>query len=275
MELQNACKSPEGTRYWRQGQGIPLVLIHGVGLDATMWQAQVEALSAQFDVIAYDMLGHGDSPLPGENDGLDAYAQQLTQLLDHLAIERACVLGFSMGGLVARAFALQAPSRLEALVILSSVFERNEEQKSGVYTRIQQVREQGPSANIEGALKRWFSPAYHDANPDVIASIYQTVCQNDPQGYYRSYLLFGTQDNYGNDRLAEISIPVLIATGELDPGSTPEMASQLALKLPNAEVHIFPGQRHMVPVESADMVNRLIQIFLAKAHSQTLLEETH
>lgn len=275
MELQNAYQSPEGTRYWRQGQGTPLVLIHGVGLNATMWQAQVEALSDQFDVIAYDMLGHGGSPLPGENDGLEAYAQQLSQLLDHLAIERACVLGFSMGGLVARAFALQAPNRLEALIILSSVFERNEEQKQGVQARIQQVREQGPSANIEGALKRWFSADYQHTHPDVIASIHQTICQNDTLGYYRSYLLFGTQDTYGIDQLDQMSIPALIATGELDPGSTPAMANQLALRLPNAEVHIFPGQRHMVPVESADMVNHLVQVFLARAHSNTPLEETH
>ncbi|MDQ7728252.1 alpha/beta fold hydrolase [Halomonas sp. SpR8] len=275
MELTNSRKSPDGTRYWRQGSGPPVVLIHGVGLDATMWQSQIDVLAEQYEIIVYDMLGHGDSALPNENDGLDAYADQLALLLDHLAIKRVAVVGFSMGGLVARAFALSHPDRIAAMVVLSSVFDRDESQRASVRHRIVQTRDQGPAANVGDALKRWFSPEFHHTHPDCINAIYETVINNNPQGYYRSYALFGTQDNFGTEQLHTIQMPVMVATGELDTGSTPRMASALAQKLPNAELHILPGLRHMAPIEAPQAVNGLIKSFFAKAYFHDSLEEAH
>ncbi|MDI5987228.1 alpha/beta fold hydrolase [Halomonas sp. M4R5S39] len=273
MELTQARKTPDGTRFWRLGRGTPVVLIHGVGLDATMWQSQVEALAQHHDVIAYDMLGHGGSALPREEAGLDDYADQLATLLDHLGLERVAVVGFSMGGLVARAFALRHPERLAAMVILSSVFDRDENERSGVRQRLAQTRERGPAANIGSALQRWFSPAFHRAHPERIAAIHEIVSSNHPQGYYRSYALFGSEDRFGAERLGAIRVPVLVATGELDPGSTPRMAQALAERLPNAEVHIFPGQRHMVPVEDHEAVNTVLLRFLSRAFAHTPFKE--
>lgn len=273
MELTDARKSPSGTRYWRVGRGAPVVLIHGVGLDATMWQAQVEALAEHYDVIAYDMLGHGESALPTEDATLDDYADQLLALLDELDLPAATVVGFSMGGLVARAFALRYPSRLNAMVVLSSVFDRNDQQRAGALRRLDETRKQGPTANVDGALERWFSPSFRDAHPECIAAVHHRVTSNHPEGYYRSYALFVTQDNFGLDRLSSIRVPVLIATGELDPGSTPNMASALAEHLPNANVHILRGQRHMAPVEAASEVNALLSRFLDNVHNRALQEE--
>lgn len=273
MKFANARRSPDGTRYWRQGQGSPVVLIHGVGLDARMWQAQFNALSCRHEIIAYDMLGHGDSPLPAAEAELEDYADQLATLLDYLALERVVVVGFSMGGLVARAFALRHPARLAALVVLSSVFERDANQRAGVRQRLTQTREQGPSANVDEALQRWFSPAFRDDHPEQIAAVHATVVNNHPDGYYRSYALFGTQDDFGTDRLATIRVPTLIATGELDPGSTPRMARALAARLPNAMACILPGQRHMVPMEDPEAVNALLRRFLATVDSQDSHEE--
>lgn len=110
MKLTDARKSYSETRYWRVGRGAPVVLIHGVGLDATMWRAQVEALAEHYDVIAYDMLGHGESALPTEDASLDDYADQLLALLDELKLPTATVVGFSMGGLVARALPCAIPA---------------------------------------------------------------------------------------------------------------------------------------------------------------------
>ncbi|MGR4069683.1 alpha/beta hydrolase [Halomonas sp. LR3S48] len=265
MELTKARKTPDGTRFWRQGQGSPVILIHGVGLDATMWQWQVEALAQRHEVIVYDMLGHGGSALPRENAELNDYADQLATLLDHLGLERVAVVGFSMGGLVARAFALRHSERLAAMVVLSSVFDRDANERSGVRQRLAQTRERGPAANVGAALKRWFSPAFHRAHPERIAEIHEIVSRNHPQGYYRSYALFGSEDRFGTERLQTIRVPALVATGELDPGSTPRMARALAEHLPNAEVHIFPGQRHMVPMEDHEAVNAVLLRFLAKA----------
>jgi pimeloyl-ACP methyl ester carboxylesterase len=275
MELTNSRKSPDGTRYWRQGSGSPVVLIHGVGLDATMWQSQIDVLAEQHEIIVYDMLGHGDSALPNENDGLDAYADQLALLLDHLGIKRVAVVGFSMGGLVARAFALSHPGRIAAMVVLSSVYDRDESQRVSVRQRIVQTRDQGPTANVDEALKRWFSPEFHQTHPNYVTAIQQTVINNNPLGYYHSYFLFGTQDNFGSEQLSTIQVPVMVATGELDTGSTPRMARALAQKLPNAESFILPGLRHMAPIEAPKAVNDLLKSFFAKAYFHDSLEEAH
>ncbi|MFK8328748.1 alpha/beta fold hydrolase [Pseudomonas sp. BJa5] len=258
-------RTPAGTSYLATGQGQPVVLIHGVGLNKEMWGGQVVGLASDYRVIAYDMLGHGQSPRPQPGCGLPGYAAQLAELLDHLQLPQATIIGFSMGGLVARAFALHYPQRLAALVVLNSVFNRSAEQRAGVIARTAQAAEHGPDANAEAALARWFSREYQAANPAQIAAIRQTLASNDPQGYLTTYELFATQDMYRADDLASIQVPTLIATGEWDLGSTPDMTRQLARRIPGAQSVVLAEQRHMMPVESPRLVNQMLLDFLGDA----------
>jgi len=260
-------RTPAGTSYLVTGQGQPVVLIHGVGLNKEMWGGQIVGLAPRFRVIAYDMLGHGASPRPEQGTELGGYADQLLELLDHLELAQATVIGFSMGGLVARAFALHYPQRLSGLAILNSVFNRSPEQRAGVIERTSQAAEHGPDANAEAALSRWFSREYQAANPAQIAAIRQTLASNDPQGYLTTYTLFATQDMYRAEDLGSIAVPTLVATGELDPGSTPEMARQLAAHIRGAQVAVLEEQRHMMPVESPRLVNQLLLDFLGRAQA--------
>ncbi len=261
-------RTPAGTSYLATGQGQPVVLIHGVGLNKEMWGGQVVGLATHYRVITYDMLGHGASPRPAAGTPLLGYADQLLELLDHLQLPQATVIGFSMGGLVARAFALHYPDRLKSLVVLNSVFNRSPEQRAGVIERTAQAAEHGPDANAEAALSRWFSREYQAANPAQIAALRQTLAGNDPQGYLTTYELFATQDMYRADDLKGLRAPTLVATGELDPGSTPEMARQLADRIPGATVAVLTEQRHMMPVESPRLVNQLLLGFLDTVYAQ-------
>lgn len=263
-----ADRTPAGTSYLATGQGQPVVLIHGVGLNKEMWGGQVVGLATNYRVITYDMLGHGASPRPAAGTPLLGYADQLLELLDHLQLPQATVIGFSMGGLVARAFALHYPERLQGLVVLNSVFNRSAEQRAGVIARTAQAAEHGPDANAEAALSRWFSREYQAANPAQIAALRETLAGNDPQGYLTTYELFATQDMYRADDLKGLRTPTLVATGELDPGSTPEMARQLADRIPGATVAVLVEQRHMMPVESPRLVNQLLLGFLDTVYTQ-------
>ncbi|MGE8408949.1 MAG: alpha/beta fold hydrolase [Pseudomonas sp.] len=261
-------RTPAGTSYLSTGQGQPVVLIHGVGLNKEMWGGQIVGLAGDYRVIAYDMLGHGQSPRPASGTDLQGYAAQLAELLDHLQITQATVIGFSMGGLVARAFALHYPQRLAALVVLNSVFNRSPEQSAGVIARAAQAAEHGPDANAEAALARWFSREYQAANPAQVAALRQTLAGNDPQGYLTTYELFATQDMYRAADLGNIQVPTLIATGEFDLGSTPAMSRELAERIPGAQSIVLPEQRHMMPVESPRLVNQMLLDFLG--HARTL-----
>lgn len=261
-------RTPAGTSYLATGHGHPVVLIHGVGLNKEMWGGQFVGLASDYRVIAYDMLGHGQSPRPESGTDLQGYAAQLAELLDHLQIPQATVIGFSMGGLVARAFALHYPQRLAALVVLNSVFNRSPEQSAGVIARAAQAAEHGPDANAEAALARWFSREYQAANPAQVAAIRQTLAGNDPQGYLTTYELFATQDMYRESDLGSIQVPTLIATGEFDLGSTPTMTRELAARIPGAQSVVLAEQRHMMPVESPRLVNQMLLDFLG--HARTL-----
>ncbi|HLA31309.1 MAG TPA: alpha/beta fold hydrolase [Pseudomonas sp.] len=267
MMLFTAERTPAGTSYLATGQGQPVVLIHGVGLNKEMWGGQIVGLAPHYRVIAYDMLGHGASQRPAPGTDLLGYAEQLRELLDHLQLPQAAIIGFSMGGLVARAFALRYPQHLQGLVVLNSVFNRNPEQSAGVIERTRQVAQYGPNANADAALSRWFSREYQAANPAQIAALRQTLASNDPQGYLTTYELFATQDMYQADQLGSIHAPTLIATGELDPGSTPQMARELAARIPGAQVAVLAEQRHMMPVESPRLVNQVLLDFLQQTQT--------
>lgn len=255
--------TPLGTQYSVQGEGEPLVLIHGVGLDSTMWAGQLVSLCENYQVICYDMLGHGNSKMPEDNVTLKDYALQLKQLLDQLQIKKISLVGFSMGGLVARAFALHYPEYLSTLVIMNSVFNRTDAQRNAISQRVSEVAKLGPAANIEGALARWFSVEYRAASAAQVQHIYQKVIANDHRGYLLTYQLFASQDRYMADQLAKIKVPTLVLTGEFDSGSTPQMAEALAECIPGARALVLKDQRHMMPMESPKLVNTVLNDFLS------------
>ncbi|MFQ5760809.1 MAG: alpha/beta fold hydrolase, partial [Acidiferrobacterales bacterium] len=243
------------THYRISGHGKPVVLIHGVGLDLNMWEAQVAALADRFQVIRYDMLGHGSSATPIPATELGDFVDQLAELLDALGLDRVVLVGFSMGGLVARRFACLYPGRLERLVLMNTVFRRNPEQRRAVEERVQQVAADGPVATADVAIRRWFSTEFRERNVEDVETIRQRLITNDPQGYLAAYRIFGNAGDEAPEQLKAIRCPTLVLTGEYDVGSTPEMAEQLVACLPYAKVVVFPGLRHMAPIEGAQQVN--------------------
>lgn len=254
-------KSVHGTAYSVAGSGENIVLIHGVGLNQGMWGGQSVTLSSQYQVICYDMLGHGQSKQPSDQASLEEYALQLKELLDSLHISKTSIVGFSMGGLVARAFALHYPEYLDSLVILNSVFNRTEEQRTGIQARTKEVAIKGPSANVDAAIKRWFSEEYAASSSAQINEVRNTVLNNDHLGYLTTYRLFASEDNYLADKISNIKVPTMVMTGELDPGSTPQMAHDMGNLIDNAQIVVLADQRHMMPMESPKLVNEKLLTF--------------
>ncbi|WP_192384170.1 alpha/beta fold hydrolase, partial [Mesorhizobium silamurunense] len=127
--------APDGTSFIRAGSGAPVLFIHGVGMNAAIWQPQIERMADLWDVIAIDMLGHGLSPLPPQAPELADYARQAIRLLDHLGLDRVSVVGHSMGALIAQELALSAPERIRRVVSLNAVFRRSPELAEAVRQR--------------------------------------------------------------------------------------------------------------------------------------------
>ena len=251
-----------GTRVRIEGAGAPLVLIHGVGLDLEMWDGFAAALAPRHRVVRYDLLGHGGSDDPPGPRRLADFVGQLDGLLAALDFDRADLVGFSMGGLVARAVAAQEGARVRRLVLMNTVCGRDEAERAAVLARLAQAEAEGPAATAEAALIRWFSPDFLAADPTAARRIRARLEANRPEGYLKAYRVFAHADRETGALAGGIDCPALIMTGALDVGSTPEMARRLARQIPGARLAILPGQRHLGLLEDPAAVLKPLTGFL-------------
>ena len=127
-------RSRDGTVYELSGpEDAPvMVLIHGLGLNRHTWQQHEPNLAARYRVLNYDLLGHGESVPPPVKPSLTVFSEQLRDLLDELGISSCAIVGFSLGGMINRRFALDYPERVRALAILNSPHERGAEAQKAV-----------------------------------------------------------------------------------------------------------------------------------------------
>ena len=251
-----------GTRYRVEGSGPPVVLIHGVGLDLEVWDAQVAALAPYFTVYRYDILGHGGSENPPGKRTLEDFAAQLEELLEGWELENPALVGFSLGGLIVRTYFLHDPKPVSQVVLLYTVYGRREAQRKAVMSRVEQVERGGPGATLEVNLKRWFSPAYLERDPPELVALRARFLANDPQGYAMAYRLFAEADDSVDEALDRIGCPTLVMTGSEDVGSTAEMAEAMAARLKDGHCVVLEGHRHMGLMEDPATANEALLSFL-------------
>lgn len=262
--------SPSGTSYVLAGERDedgwhPLVFIHGVGLNHRVWQPQIDFFADRYHVLAYDMLGHGESPLPPEDATLDDYVVQLKTLLDDLGFENVALIGHSMGALVATAFALKYRFETEKLIALNMVYQRTAAQREAVAARAAMVLEDGRIAGLDAALERWFAGKTSAEELAKVEQVRQWLSQVDPVGYGRTYRLFAESDDAFEGKLNSISAAKIFLTGELDPNSTPAMSKQLTEdSSTDFDVQIVANEAHMMAYIAPEKVNDLMDDFLAR-----------
>ncbi len=258
-------RARDGTAYALDGiPGAPVVaLIHGLGLTHHTWQRHAPAFGKRYRVLRYDLYGHGASPLP-EKPSLALFARQLRNLLDELQIADAALVGFSLGGMINRRFTMDYPERVLALVILNSPHERSPEAQRQVEERAKDSAAEGPGANLDATIDRWFTREFQLRNPSVVDDIRARVLANHPDSYARcrEVLACGVRELI---RPADpITRPCLVMTAEYDSGSTPAMAESIAAGIPGAETRIVSDLRHMALVESPEAFTVPVLEFLRR-----------
>lgn len=259
--------APDGTGFIRAGAGTPVLFIHGVGMNAAIWQPQIESMADRFDVIAIDMLGHGLSPLPPQYPELADYADQAVRLLDHLGLDKVSVVGHSMGALVAQELALRAPGRVHRIVSLNAVFRRPPELAVAVRERAAALNGRSDATGTAQTIARWFGdpvPAELEAAARKTASVLGAV---DPEGYARTYRLFARADGDHAERLQTLAVPALFMTGSEDRNSSPAMSAAMARLAPNGHCTVLSGERHMMAVAAPGLTTRHIVDFLKEGEA--------
>lgn len=231
-----------------------VVLLHGVGLDHSMWRPVAAQLRDGFEVRAPDLLGHGgNAPAPSGTTLRDLADAVARDLADELAEDPADappagahLVGFSLGALVAQHLARHRPELVASLTSVSSVCRRTAGERTAVLGRLALAEADFP-ASVEASLQRWYDGTGTD--PGLVAATRATLLANDVASYLSCYRVFATADAEIGPELPRIAAPALAVTGELDPGSTPEMTRRLAAAIPGCRAEVVPGARHMLPVQ--------------------------
>ena len=239
-----------------------IVFVHGLGLNRHVWDQYAPQFSNRYRVLNYDLFGHGETAPPPVTPSLTMFAEQLLALLDELAIDRCSIIGFSLGGMINRRFAMDHPERLHAMAILNSPHEREPEAQKLVEQRALDSAAGGPGATLDATIERWFSAEFRAANPDYINTVRGWVLANDPEIYAqcRQVLAFGVVELIRPQ--PPITHPTLIITCENDSGSTPEMSQTIASEISGSQVIVVPELQHMGLVENASFfINALAEYF--------------
>ncbi len=264
-------RAPDGTAYDLTGPlGAPVVvMIHGLGLSRACWQWTTPALTDRYCALRYDLYGHGDSVPPPSDPNLSLFSDQLAALLDHCDITNATLVGFSLGGMIVRRFAQDAPDRTTALVILHSPHKRSEKAQNAILERVVQARQAGPQSTVEAALDRWFTTDFKQANPAMMDTVRGWVKANDKAIYHTIYRVLAD----GIDEIVSpdpaITCPTLVITGDEDFGNGPEMTHAIAAEIPGAKTLILRGLRHMALAEDPSAINDPLRNFLDRQDTPT------
>jgi pimeloyl-ACP methyl ester carboxylesterase len=237
----------------------PLIFIHGVGLTHEIWQPQLDYFKNN-TTVSYDILGHGKTPLNKSNISFDDFSEQLINLINELKLDKIHLIGFSIGSLIARNFAVKYNNRLKSLTLLGSIFNRNEEEQKIVNDRFNLAKKNLKLS--KQALKRWFTDKYLEKNPDTYKKISSILEKNNMENFLKVYKLFVFHKN--NENFQNIKVNTLIMTGENDIGSTVDMSKKLSNVISNSQLKVIKDGKHLCGIECADDVNMTIKDFIEK-----------
>ncbi|PXY27581.1 3-oxoadipate enol-lactonase [Prauserella muralis] len=236
--------------------GEVVVLSGSIGSNLSMWDPQVEPLtSAGFRVVRYDHRGHGRTPVPETPCSLADLGGDVVELLDTLGVERAHVVGLSLGGMTAMWLGVNVPDRIGRLVLCCT------SAKLGTPAmweeRAQLARTEGMPAIADSSIERWFTAEWRATHPQLSREYHHMTAATPAEGYAACCAAIGSMDLLGD--LPKISAPTLVISGADDPATPPEEHGRpIAEAIPGARLEVVPHAAHLGNVEQAARFNDLI-----------------
>lgn len=244
--------------YESHGDGPAVVFLHGRGGNHLSWYQQVAAFRDRYRCIAIDHREFGLSREVPNGPGRAAFVEDLRQLLEHLELPRACLVGQSMGGFTALAYAVRFPERVSAIVLSDTSGGICDERIISVFRRSL------PSLPPDVAI-RALSAEFRKRDP-VQSFLYAEIGRLAPPVRESLESLLTSKDGPGARELANYATPTLVIVGDLDIVIPLEVARMVAECLPGAKLSIVPGAGHSVYFEKPADFNRILAAFLV-AHA--------
>ena len=255
--------------YEMSGQGPCLVLIHGFSDNLTMWYNQVPVFTRHFKVLTYDVRGHGMTQTPEDEFSMTVFADDLYAILEVLNIEKACVLGYSMGGRIGLQFALKYPQMTTGLVfansgVIGSDMNFTDAEMAEAAERRKQLVDLMETGEIEAIAdamaERSLSPGFRDKDPAVFQRYKEVKLQNDPKHF--ASIMQGLAEAMANPPdLTQLRRPALIIAGEHDAFMPVEVAKSMERAISDAAAKILPTG-HAAAIEAPEEFNRAVIDFM-------------
>ena len=245
-----------------RGNGRPIIFIHGLGWDHTLWDNAAASLAKRYLTVAADTRGHGRTDKPEGAYTITGFSDDWHGLLGVLGLERVCVVGFSLGGMIAMTLALEHPELVETLVLASTLCRADDSLQEKLEARIETAKREDPEASARLGAQQIFSPRFIADEPQRVESFvgWRTAMSQEP-------LFAAARASYGFDvssRLNEISVPTLVMYAEDDVITPPSDAELIIQSLPQTEEVRFPETGHMIPVEQPAEFETELSAFLTR-----------
>ncbi len=252
-----------GSRHYYRLEGdssLPaLVLVHPIGADLGLWDKVVPQLSHSFQVLRYDLRGHGGSQTGAGEYSLRMLADDLLSLTYALGLETFVVSGVSLGAMTALCAAAVAPERIQAIAICGAAL-RLHPPPGGWDGRARQAIEHGMEALAAPMVDRMFSLPFRESKDPCIETLRTTFKQMDPQGY--AFACAALRDADLSGEMSRVRAPVLVLSGEHDGLVPAAVCQELVGALPDARLKVLPCG-HFPPLEAADAFCELVTPFFA------------
>ncbi|MFC4052333.1 alpha/beta fold hydrolase [Actinomadura syzygii] len=240
----------------RGDHGPAVILSHSLGVDWRMWEPVMDRLANGRRVFAYDFRGHGVARGMSRPFTMNDLAADMLGVMDAFSVDRAHVVGLSMGGGIAQTVAVNAPERLASLALLATT----DHPFAAFEDRARSGEVDGMEAQIVPTLTRWFTPAALATNPWGVRYAREHIRRFDPSDWAAAWRAFKDVDVQG--RLARADFPVLVLAGEHDASTTPEVMSGIAERIPSSTYRELPGTPHMQTLEQPELVAEALDEFL-------------
>jgi 3-oxoadipate enol-lactonase len=239
------------------GSGTPVLLLHGLGADHTIWNGVLPALAEHHTVIAPDLRGHGRSETPdGSTFSFDELQNDLEGLLEERGIGQVHLVGLSAGAFLALRFAIDSTPAFRSLTSISGSSHCDAHTRAVAENWARTYREAGLELYVQRLLRDIYSPNWLDSHMDLVDKVtaqLRTVDLRGPVQWYSAIRSFDVRTSVGRLRL-----PTLVVHGMDDRVIDPTHARLLRQSILGAELKLFPYAGHMVPIEQAEETGRLL-----------------
>lgn len=223
--------------------GPPVVFLHALGTDLTIWDTLLTQLPATLRILRFDLRGHGQSDVPAAPYSMGSLITDTARLIDHFALRDAVVIGLSIGGLIAQGLAVKRMDQVRALVLSNTAARIGA--AAQWHDRIAAVRRDGMASIADASLTRWFGPkAAMRADYNHWRN---RLSQQNPEGWCGCAYAIANTDFY--ETTATLRLPTLCIAGDRDGSTPPDLVRETADLIPGSQFRLIRGAGHLPFIE--------------------------